>query len=541
MGTWRVVTPWGDFKPAVHVASGAASGTASQVSERVWFFAEAAILAGDPAALAGASSLVDSMGRALHGGPRTRPVHSRSELVQELRSFLSAGRWSFAPLEARRIRVEDPNQAAVAAAPPPPEREVTVTWFEVKLLDEVGEALDGVEVVFSFAGRRETKTTDGSGKARIDDGEGGFCSLYFQDEKALREKLRLRWEKVREKDWFKPPEGQEASHTLVQAHTDADFVSPTLAAEEPHTVVFQPRVFQALLTGMWFETSKSFLLPTARHSLHRLKELYDRHPNSDLLVVGHADRAGQPSYNDPLSLERAQSVADYLTDRVDAWYTWYGSGKPSEKRWGKPEDVLMIEAVAEDNGETIPADTDGVRWFQETRGLAVDGIAGEQTRKALIQEYMALDGTTLPADIRMTVHGCGENFPLEPTADGEEEQINRRVEIFFFENPARLPKRVDAILPPPPGPNSKASDKQYSEWIRRTQETYELGAGRWLRLLVRYDDGTPAKNVNVTVKYSDEEVVAPTNARGVLMIHGVKGDTWSLLEIQGGSEVVSLA
>jgi hypothetical protein len=99
---------------------------------------------------------------------------------------------------------------------------------------------------------------------------------------------------------------------------------------------------------------------------------------------------------------------------------------------------------------------------------------------------------------------------------------------------------VDAVLPPPPGDNSKPSDKEYSEWVRRTQETYELGAGRWIRLLLRYDDGTPAKNVNVTVKYSDEQVVAPTNARGVLMIHGVEGDTWSLVDIDDGSEVVSL-
>lgn len=539
MGTWRVGTPWGEFSPEVQITS-PASAPAVQLSERVWFFAEAALLAGEPRALAGAQDLVDSMRSALRGAPRARRNRSSSELAEELRTFLSLGRWSFAPVEARRIRVENRIEATIEPAPPPPERNAQVTWFEVTLLDEVGEALDGIDVVFSFAGRRETKTTDGSGKARIDDAEGGFCSLYWKDEKALRETLRSRWEQVREKDWYKPAEGEEGSHTLVQAHTNSDFVSPTLAATEPHTVVFQPRVFQALLTGMWFETSKSFLLPTARHSLQRLRQLYDQHPNSDLLIVGHTDRAGQPSYNDPLSLERAQAVCDYLKDNVDGWYAWYGSGKPSEKRWGKSEDELMIEAVAEDKGETIPAEKDAVRWFQETRGLTVDGDAGEQTRKALITEYMALDDTTLPDDIHPKVHGCGENFPLEPTADGQEEQINRRVEIFFFENPARLPERVDAILPPPPGDNSKPSDKEYSEWIRRTQETYELGAGRWIRLLLRYDDGTPAKNVNVTVKYSDEEVVAPTNARGVLMIHGVEGDTWSLVDIDDGSEVVSL-
>jgi hypothetical protein len=34
-------------------------------------------------------------------------------------------------------------------------------------------------------------------------------------------------------------------------------------------------------------------------------------------------------------------------------------------------------------------------WFQRTRGLFVDGKAGKDTRRALIEEYMSLDGASL--------------------------------------------------------------------------------------------------------------------------------------------------
>jgi hypothetical protein len=40
------------------------------------------------------------------------------------------------------------------------------TWFAVKLVDEFGKGIDGLEVVFSQGSRRETLETDGNGVAR---------------------------------------------------------------------------------------------------------------------------------------------------------------------------------------------------------------------------------------------------------------------------------------------------------------------------------------------------------------------------------------
>jgi outer membrane protein OmpA-like peptidoglycan-associated protein len=416
-------------------------------------------------------------------------------------------------------------------------REEELTWFEVVVLDEVGNPLPGVALTFTSGGQQRC-TTDGSGKARVEASAGSFGTFAFANESAVRDELRSRWSKPQGKAWYQPADGTEERHTLVQVRRHAALGSVSVVSQEPHTVVLQPRIVQARLTGMWFDTSKTFLLPTARHSLQRIGELYKANPESDLLIVGHTDSEGSAAYNDQLSLERAEATVAYLTDDVDGWYGWYGDDKPAAKRWGRVEDELMIEAVADDEGVAIDG-ADPVRWFQRTRGLTEDGIAGPITRKALIKEYMDLDNTTLPADIRVTTHGCGEHFPAKQTTDGVAEQENRRVEIFFFDNPSRPPDRPDGILPPPPGANSSAGGREYPEWVLRTREVHKLEVGRWIRLLLKYEDGTPARNVSATVLHSQSvKSTAITDERGVLMIHGVQGDEWSLIDIEESSEVV---
>jgi hypothetical protein len=109
-----------------------------------------------------------------------------------------------------------------------------------------------------------------------------------------------------------------------------------------------------------------------------------------------------------------------------------------------------------------------VRRYQETRGLSVDGIIGPDTRRQLVTDYMALDGTALPDDIEATTHGGGENFPADATPDGAPDQANRRVELFFFDGTL-------GIQPPPPGKNSPAGSKQYPEWVARAGDPVDLG------------------------------------------------------------------
>ncbi|HLL25144.1 MAG TPA: PAAR domain-containing protein, partial [Kofleriaceae bacterium] len=79
-------------------------------------------------------------------------------------------------------------------------------------------------------------------------------------------------------------------------------------------VELQPRVFRGRLTGLMFDTDRTFVLPGMLHGIRLIKRLYDEHPGAQLLISGHADSVGGAEYNRGLSSERADAVAAYLLD-----------------------------------------------------------------------------------------------------------------------------------------------------------------------------------------------------------------------------------
>jgi outer membrane protein OmpA-like peptidoglycan-associated protein len=254
-------------------------------------------------------------------------------------------------------------------------------------------------------------------------------------------------------------------------------LDPTAGKPEVRMLGAVPRSVLARL-HMFFNTNKAFLLPTALPSVRKLRRLYEDNTPCKLLVVGHADTSAGPAYNDKLSLERAQATIAYLKDDVEAWFKLY-SHDDAKKRWGKVEDLLMIRSMpgfVEKFRSEEP-----VRWFQRTRRLKVDGAAGSDTRHALIEEYMSLDGASLAdfaGEIEAVAHGCGENFPLDDSGeeldqapeDNKRDPIDRRVELFFFD-------AEFGITPPPPGPNSQPDSPEYPLWRKRVVQTVDLRDG----------------------------------------------------------------
>jgi hypothetical protein len=193
--------------------------------------------------------------------------------------------------------------------------------------------------------------------------------------------------------------------------------------------------------------------------------MYEIQPTAELLVVGHTDATGLDWRNRSLSLERAEAVVAYLQDDVDQWYRHYTRQTDYSRRWGKDEDLAMLSALPRSEqpfyGEhhadhSLVA---AIRRFQTARGLVVDGDAGENTRKALIREYMALDGTTLPEDTLVEAHGCGQAFPAIEADNVEPE--NRRVEIFLFR---------DGIVPRPSASTSSTEDGLYPQWVEQVEQ-----------------------------------------------------------------------
>lgn len=260
-----------------------------------------------------------------------------------------------------------------------------------------------------------------------------------------------------------------------------DIVDGALVVLEPDAAQPQVRRLGAVPRSvlarlqLFFNTNKTFLLPTALPSVTKLRKLYFENAPCQLLVVGHADTRGNTAFNDKLSLERARATVAYLKDDVEGWFEFYGQDADAKKRWGKTEDHLMIISMP-DFGDK-PKGEDAVKWYQRTRGLEVDGDAGKQTRHALIEEYMALDGASLQdfvGAVDAIPHGCGENFPLEDaTVDSQPEPAkrhpgDRRVELFFFD-------AEFGITPQPASENSQAQSPEYALWRKRVSETVELG------------------------------------------------------------------
>ena len=216
-----------------------------------------------------------------------------------------------------------------------------------------------------------------------------------------------------------------------------------------------PRVTCVMLIGAHFDTNKCFPLPAATEGMRRLVEIYADYRQGELLVVGHTDTSGEPDYNRELSLERAEAMVAYLKDDADAWLAHYDKSRPEAKRWGAREDQAMLAALP-DGAQHLVAKQPW-KSYQASRGLEPDGIRGPNTRKQLIADYMALDGTTLPEGITPIAHGCGEHFPLVDIGDGETEGKNRRVELFHFEQ---------GVKPPPPAETSQADSTTYPHWRR---------------------------------------------------------------------------
>lgn len=364
-------------------------------------------------------------------------------------------------LEADELEVQDLADLAEEAPAEEPS-----TWFELRIEDELGEAVPDVALRMMVDGTPESLTTDGGGKARFDDAHTSFATATVADHEGLRSTLIERWSEARGQEW-KDPEGLD-EHSFLPYSEPLPAVA--LQSKTPHTVVLQPQVSRARLVGGLFDTNKAFLLPHALHHLQSIRRLYDEHPGAELLLVGHTDTSGEVSYNETLSLERAESMKAYLTDDVDAWLEWYGSSKPWGKRWGEAEDRAMLEAML--LRRALLPTHEPVRAFQASEGLEADGIIGPITRRALITAYMGVDGTSLPEGIVPVTHGCGEAFPLADDGvaldhqprDGEDDPSDRRVELFFFDAPL-------GILPPPPGPVSKAGSPEYPEWRLRARQT----------------------------------------------------------------------
>jgi outer membrane protein OmpA-like peptidoglycan-associated protein len=220
----------------------------------------------------------------------------------------------------------------------------------------------------------------------------------------------------------------------------------------------RPKAVRARVIGFTFAEAKSFILPAERPGLQALAKLCEEHPGATLLVVGHTDKVGHVENNDVLSLARARSVAAYLRDDVDGWLRNYDDPNPY-LRWGAAEDKAMLGALG------YSPNVIGVSDFQDRHALPVTGDLDEVGRRALIGEYMALEGTVLPQDVTPIVVGGGEHYPEVPAGEWDDVPHNRRTELFLFD---------EGLDPPAPGDLLGPDAPAYAAWVEQVEQTVDI-------------------------------------------------------------------
>ncbi len=64
-----------------------------------------------------------------------------------------------------------------------------------------------------------------------------------------------------------------------------------------------------------FEFNSSDLTAEAQNNLAKLVSIFDKYPDTDILVIGHTDSDGSESYNQSLSEKRSASVVRFLSSK----------------------------------------------------------------------------------------------------------------------------------------------------------------------------------------------------------------------------------
>jgi outer membrane protein OmpA-like peptidoglycan-associated protein len=65
-------------------------------------------------------------------------------------------------------------------------------------------------------------------------------------------------------------------------------------------------------SGILFDVDKADLQPAARENLTKLAAILNKYDDTEILIEGHTDATGSESYNQTLSRNRAQAVANHL-------------------------------------------------------------------------------------------------------------------------------------------------------------------------------------------------------------------------------------
>ena len=258
-------------------------------------------------------------------------------------------------------------------------------------------------------------------------------------------------------------------------------------------------------------------------------------PDKKIIIAGHTDTTGSPRYNFELSKYRALSVMYLLLGDKQKWAINSNEKHKVEdyqqilthyaKLWGWNCDPGGIDNI---HG---PKTDEAVKNFQTTynaefnQNIGVDGRVGLQTWGAIYDCYvkeladrMGTDQNSL-GEYRKNVKfvsddykilACGESYPIEEkNKDNYRSQINRRVEVIFFD-PGEEP---DIKCPNPYGPyNNETCDLNKCPIYKENEYDFEyIHPVYGVTVFIKAEDGKspPSKLVLLGKEEKYKAVVNP--------------------------------
>ncbi len=175
------------------------------------------------------------------------------------------------------------------------------------------------------------------------------------------------------------------------------FVIHTFPAHRLIEEVLLPQARPAIvvLSGVQFDTNKTFVRPAAFGALRRVVELYEEDPDRKIATFGHTDTVGGAPHNEGLSLARARSVDTLLRHEVGFWFDRFGrhtervANSAGDQQWALQR--LGYSPLGPNDIEDV--DESALHDFQSDEGIR-EGSANQETRAALAQALRAQSNAT---------------------------------------------------------------------------------------------------------------------------------------------------
>ncbi|MEX1365935.1 MAG: OmpA family protein [Nannocystaceae bacterium] len=341
----------------------------------------------------------------------------------------------------------------------PPEPEPELAWFEVRVVDEVGDPIADLRMSVTIEHLTQTVTTDADGVARVDDVDASDATAEVTVPQELRDIVTPRWAQPRAPV---VPESTADAPVHVE-QLDEHFDPIPLQRRKRALLVIIPRFACREVDAITYDFGKSFVRRQGIPSLAAIAQELHQDDGQQAMIFGHTDRSGSEALNKRLSERRGKAVFAIFTHDFEAWEDMWRARvneHPWWERWGTREVQHMLNALEcrDDDDEVLGEDgskgsrtNQAIRRFKrgdyprkpdEQAGLPDDSQANEAFRRELFFAYAKLV-TRDPVDAARFVPvggspfmGCGEYNPLSLEARDEE---SRRTVVFVFD-PAAAPQ-----------------------------------------------------------------------------------------------------